>query len=98
MRVSRPNRFKEIDLTQEQWPLHVRGSVESGGLQPVRLAVAMNGRVAATTESYMESGAWVFATIFPEEYLRHGTNDLQVFLIEDNEESLVLRSTSRRRD
>ena len=98
VRVSRPNRFKEIDLTQEQWPLHVRGSVESGGLQPVRLAVAMNGRVAATTESYMESGAWVFATIFPEEYLRHGTNDLQVFLIEDNEGSLVLRSTSRRRD
>ena len=99
VRVSRPNQFKVIDLTQEPWPLYVRGTVEAGGLQPVGLAVAMNGRVAATTESYMEGGEWVFATVLPEEYLRHGTNDLQVFLIDDNAGSLVLRSTfSRRRD
>ncbi len=95
--VGRPNRFKEIDLTQESWPLYVRGTVEAGGLQPVRLAVAMNGRVAATTESYREGGEWVFATVLPEEYLRHGTNDLQVFLIDDTDGSLALRSTSSRR-
>lgn len=97
VRVSRPNRFEVIDLTQAQWPLHVRGTVEAGRLQPIKLAVAMNGRVAATTESYMESGSWVFATNFPEEYLRHGTNDLQIFLIDDNEGSLVLRPTSQLR-
>ena len=97
VRVSRPNQFKVIDLTQELWPLYVRGTVEAGGLQPVGLAVAMNGRVAATTESYMEGGEWVFATVLPEEYLRHGTNDLQVFLIDDNAGSLVLRSTFSRR-
>ena len=97
VRVNSPNQFKVIDLTQEPWPLYVRGTVEAGGLQPVGLAVAMNGRVAATTESYMEGGEWVFATVLPEEYLRHGTNDLQVFLIDDNAGSLVLRSTSSRR-
>ena len=97
VRVSSPNQFKVIDLTQEPWPLYVRGTVEAGGSQPVGLAVAMNGRVAATTESYMEGGEWVFATVLPEEYLRHGTNDLQVFLIDDNAGSLVLRLTSSRR-
>ena len=52
----------------------------------------MNGRVAATTESYMESDEWVFATIIPEEYLRYGTNDLRVFSIDDQAGRLVLRS------
>ncbi len=97
VRVGGRNQFREIDLTQELWPLLVQGTVESGGMQPVRLAVAMNGRVAATTESYTENGEWVFATLLPEEYLRHGTNDLQVFLIDDHEGNVVLRSTSGRR-
>ena len=84
--------FAEVDLAQEWLPLYVRGTLRTRKSDEVRLAIAINGRIAATTQSYREKRKRVFATLVPEEYLRDGPNDVKVFVIDENDGRFVLRS------
>ena len=59
-------------------PSFVSGPVE--GLEPdTVLAVAVNGRVQATTRAYRDGGRSVFAALVPPSSLLEGTNVVSVF-------------------
>jgi hypothetical protein len=48
--------------------------------QPARLAVALNGTIAATTRTWTGQGGWM--AMLPPDRLREGENTLEVFLID----------------
>ena len=48
----------------------------------VSLAIAVNGMVVATTQTYQEHDEWVFASMIPEEALTPGKNGLEVFVVD----------------
>ena len=59
-------------------PSFLSGRVE--GLEPdTVLAVAVNGRVQATTRAYRDKGRSVFAALVPPSSLREGRNAVSVF-------------------
>lgn len=78
--LAAPERLAAVDTSSDTWPLHVRGRVF--GRTPQPFAVAVNGRVVATTRMYQELGASVFGTMIPESVVRPGRNDVEVFLVD----------------
>ena len=67
-----------VDTTNGVLPSFVSGPVE--GLEPdAVLAVAVNGRVQATTRAYRDGGRSVFAALVPPSSLREGPNAVSVF-------------------
>ena len=91
-------RFENIDLESTTLPLYVRGAVRGDATERVSIAIGMNGVVVATTLSYLERDRWVFATVIPQESLRSGPNNVQVFVLGSVDEDAVLVSSSDRHD
>ena len=79
-RVAVPSGGKHVtvDNANGVLPSFVSGRVE--GLEPgTVLAVAVNGRVQATTRAYRDGGRSVFAALVPPSSLREGRNAVSVF-------------------
>jgi hypothetical protein len=67
-----------VDNPDGVLPSFVSGPI--GGLEPgSELAVAVNGRVRATTRAYRDGGRSVFAALVPPSSLREGPNAVAVF-------------------
>jgi hypothetical protein len=62
-------------------PTRVTGSLD-GVPAGQDVAVAVNGRIAATTPSFTMQGDVLFSAVLPERAFRPGRNDVRVFLIE----------------
>ena len=78
-------------------PLYVTGLLDTPQDEAVPLAIALNGVVVATTESYRLDGAWQFAAMLPEDGLRDGPNDVRLFTIEQGRRRAALRPVASRR-
>ncbi len=74
--------FDDVVRTGPSLPLHVTGVLDTGQVEPIQLAVALNGTIAATTESYGQNGEWVFAAMLSSDLLRDGRNEVTLFVIE----------------
>jgi hypothetical protein len=79
-------RYRDFDPASDALPALMSGSViDDGHLQDPDLAVAVNGVVRATTRTYNPPGkhlrTWT-AFVHPR-YFRKGTNDVEVFVIDD---------------
>ncbi len=73
----------DIDLHSALAPTHVSGHLTGEGAVPgVHLAVAVNGRIAGTTQSFRSGGAIAFSAFLPEAAFRAGANDVQIFRID----------------
>ena len=83
VRLASPLIFDDVDVESATLPLFVRGTLTDAIEQRVSLAIAVNGVVVATTQSYQEHGEWVFASMIPDEALVPGANDVQVFVVDD---------------
>ena len=83
--------FDEVDRSEPELPLHITGVLDTRRRQPVQLAIALNGVIAATTESYRQDGTWAFAAMLAEDMLRDGPNDVRLFTIERDRKPAVLR-------
>lgn len=81
IRLDDPQSFASVDVENHTLPLYVRGTMLEESDQRVSLAIAVNGVIAATTQSYREHDVWVFASMVPEELLVSGANDVKVFMI-----------------
>ena len=68
--------------SEPELPLYVTGVLDTSHDEPVQLALALNGVIAATTESYRQDSAWAFAAMLAEDGLRDGPNDVRLFTIE----------------
>jgi hypothetical protein len=91
VRIVEPERFGNVRLGSADLPLHVRGRVFGGSAGP--LAVAVNGRIAATTMPFLERGTTVFATMIPERLLDEGANDVETFVVESSGGTIALVAT-----
>jgi hypothetical protein len=80
--IRSPERFDDVRLARDPLPLYVRGVVDTQRPDPVNVAVAVNGRVAAVVQSYQERGEHVFGTLIPEASLHDGRNTVAAFAIE----------------
>ncbi len=83
--------FGQVVRSAPELPLYVTGVIDPGQDAPVPLAIALNGVVVATTDSYRQEGAWVFAAMLPEDGLRDGPNDVRLFAIEQGDGRPALR-------
>ena len=85
--------FNFVDHASGFLPAHIKGSFIDE-LESQTLAIAVNGRIVAITETYSEAGRGGFFTaMLPEASLRDGANSVNIFLILDEDEDLVLRRT-----
>jgi hypothetical protein len=75
-------RFAAVALKRNPLPLYVRGVLTTTKPEPLDVAVAVNGVVAAVTISYRERGAHVFGTLIPESALRDGNNTVAAFVVD----------------
>jgi hypothetical protein len=91
VRLIEPETFDDVDLKSDTLPLHVRGQLNDHPTGPI--AIAVNGRIAATTVVYQERAATVFATMIPEHSLRAGSNDVRTYVIERTGGTTTLEST-----
>lgn len=80
--------FASVDPQSETLPLLVRGRLFDRS-RPA-LAVAVNGRIAATTVPFEERSATWYSTMIPEASLRPGSNAVGVYLIGRDRAGIVL--------
>ena len=92
IRLDDPSQFLTVDLESHTLPLLVRGALPNGIEERVSVAIAVNGVVVATTQSYLEHDEWVVASMIPEGALTPGANDVQVLIIDGGAEEPVMRS------
>jgi Sulfatase len=74
--------FRHVDLRTPTVPVHVTGYLK--GVPVGRdLAIAVNGRIAATPRSYhlATNNSSIFAAMVPEPYLHQGANRIDVYEI-----------------
>lgn len=85
-----PQRFDSVDTKAAFLPLFVEGRV-FGADATLRVAVAVNGRIAAFADSYEGGdGAWRFATVIPVESLVQGRNAVELYAVERSGQDLRL--------
>ena len=92
VRLERPSMFDDVDVESATLPLFVRGSMTDVIDTRVSVAIAVNGVVVATTQSYVEHDEWVFASMIPEDVLTSGMNKVEVFVVQNVGEKPVLTS------
>ncbi len=95
IRLRHPSAFDNVDRDGGELPLFVRGAMTKVAEDRVSIAIAVNGTVVATTQSYLEHDRWVFASMIPEDVLLPGGNDLRVFVVTVTSEGTVLTSATR---
>ena len=78
IRLDEPQSFDNVDVESHTLPLYVSGTMTEGIDERVSVAIAVNGAIAATTQSSVEGDVWVFASMIPEESLTAGANDVKV--------------------
>ena len=88
--IARPQRFDAVDTSDQRLPLYVWGTLEGAGTDPLTLAIALNGEIAATTRSYRANGIATFGTVVPEDALREGANELGVYVVDRKDGAIVL--------
>ena len=69
-----------VDRGSDVLPSYVEGKIK-GAAAGQALAVAVNGRVAATTRTFEEHGSTRFSAFVPEGTLRTGANDVAVYAV-----------------
>jgi hypothetical protein len=80
--------FANVDPRAETLPLLVRGRLFERS-KPT-LAVAVNGRIVATTVPFEERSATWYSTMIPESALRAGRNEVALYLVERDRAGAVL--------
>ncbi|MEQ9407296.1 MAG: sulfatase-like hydrolase/transferase [Fuerstiella sp.] len=83
----------EDATTDEHVPCYLQGRIHAPELGlPVTLAVAVNGRITATTRTFSDPACQHdFAAMSPETAFSNGDNDIEVFEVRQNDSTIVLK-------
>ncbi len=87
--------FREVDLDGPFLPAHIEGRIipRQRSLDRLHLAVAVNGRIEAVTQTYQDpESAWSFIAMVPETVFKAGSNQVEVFVISESEDGPSLAS------
>jgi hypothetical protein len=80
-----------VDPNSEFLPTHLSGSVSGRHTAPLDLAIAVNGAIVAVTRTHLDAGHTRFGTFAPEDALRNGRNDVDVFIVSGTRKTLTLQ-------
>jgi arylsulfatase A-like enzyme len=76
--------YAAVDWDRNPLPLFVEGRLTTSRSSPLIVAVAINGVVAAVTQSYRDGGAHAFGTLVPETSLRDGANAVTAVVVDES--------------
>jgi hypothetical protein len=79
-----------VDLDAEFVPTFLAGTITGRHPAQLDLAVALDGRIAAVTETFAQDGETQFSALFPESALRRGRNPVDVYAVRRARGKLVL--------
>ena len=79
-----PQQFASVNRARDVLPLYVQGLLNTVRREPLTVAVAVNGIVAAVTHSYRDRNAHVFGVLIPETSLRDGNNAVTAFIVDES--------------
>jgi len=82
--------FREVNLAGDFIPAHVSGVLESPDNLSQHLAVALNGRIVAMTQSYLDGDDWKFSAVLPEDGFLEGENALDLYVVSEEQGQLAL--------
>jgi hypothetical protein len=70
-----------VDRRTDLLPTRIQGTITGTNGQDVQLAVGVNGRIAAVTQTNQLEGQTYFSASVPEETLHNGKNDVEVLAV-----------------
>ncbi|MFA6958677.1 MAG: sulfatase-like hydrolase/transferase [Thermoanaerobaculia bacterium] len=77
-----PDLYRDYDPEAERAPALVTGVVRTDATERFTLALAVNGTIAATTETYPGGGGvQLFVALLPDTALRTGSNDIAILRV-----------------
>ena len=85
-----PDRYLSVDPRAALVPTFVSGRLRGDAAAGRRLAVVVNGRIRAVTETYRSEGEISFGAMIPVRSLRRGRNQVEVFGIREGRAGLAL--------
>jgi hypothetical protein len=77
IRYDDPGRYAAVDPSSGVLPAFVTGTLSGGARAGLRLAILVNGRIRAVTQTYSEEGEVDFGALVPESALRTGHNRIE---------------------
>jgi hypothetical protein len=92
-RLTRPLALENVDLSARVLPAQLPGWIEPrrrARQQPVALAVALNDRIVATTQTLPRDARW--SAILPPSALHAGANRLAVFIVDPRNPNVLHRA------
>lgn len=81
-RLNGEHLFANVRLSSGFVPSRVVGELDGQPTEGMVLAVAVNGRIAATTRTFVQDRGTHFALLVPELSFRDGRNDVDVFTVD----------------
>jgi hypothetical protein len=81
--VKNGRRFRKTTPNAEPFPAILQGTINGAGQRRVKVAVAVNGRIAAVTRSFDDRGTARFYCMLPPKAFGKPPNELELFLVED---------------
>jgi hypothetical protein len=91
VRLDSGRSFRSVDPSGPLVPVFVTGQVSAMDIAQ-RLAIAVNGRVAATTSTFREAGQTSFTAVVSPNSLRRGSNSVQVLAVRGSGAQVALES------
>ena len=82
--------LRSVDLSSAYVPARLTGRISGEGSAPRDLAVALNGRIVAVARSFVLEGEERLSILMPEDALRAGANDLELFWVRGGRASPLL--------
>ena len=82
--------FRNVNLAGDFIPAHVNGVIASADQRPRHLAVALNGTIAALTQSFLDGATLKFSVVLPEAAFRQGNNSLDLYEVSEDQGQVVL--------
>ena len=92
VKLDQPQQYTDIDIDADFVPALLEGGLTREAPARIRLAIAVNGHVAALTRTWREGGQTRFQAIIPPDALVDGNNDIDVLMIEGSDGDHVLSS------
>lgn len=87
VRLDHEEDLADVDLRRERLPVHLLGQLigldDESAPEPLTLAVAVNGIVRATTETFLEEDAWRFTVMIPKAALAKGRNRIEIVRVDN---------------
>jgi hypothetical protein len=81
--VKNGQRFRKTTRSAEPFPAILQGTINGAGQRRVKVAVAVNGKIAAVTRSFDHRGITRFYCMLPPKAFGKPPNELELFLVED---------------